>query len=549
MKRDKWTKKCLSVCIAAGLLMLSVTGCSGGASTSENTGAGQKSASGQPKTGGTITVGYPAEPDSLDIHKSTGSNAVDEISGMMGAALLYMDPVTHELKPDLAESYNISPDGKTWTFTIRSGVTFHDGTPFTAKSYKETFDRIFDPKTGAKNTLSFLEGIKAVSAPDDKTLILELDEPFAPLLGYLAIPGWLQPQSIQAIEKYGADYGRNPVGVGPWKFVSWQTGQDITFARNDQFNWGQPFFENQGPPHADKLVFKFIQNAQTKMAALDSGSIDVAVNVTAKDAKRYKNSDKFDVMEEMISGIGLFVEMNMKNEIFQDVQVRKALNMAINKEAIIQSALQGEGVVANGPLPPSMFGYDEEVEKIGYKYDAEKAKQLLESAGWKLNGEGIREKNGKTLTLNLLSRERQAKESQLVQAMLGELGIKVNITQLEPAAMLDAATKGDFDLTVMSYTHFDPDILYMFFHSSQIGGFNFGSVADDKLDELVVKARTTMDLQERKKIYGEAQKLMIEQAYIIPIYIDKLFTVVNKRVKGVKLNVGRLLFNDSWVDQ
>lgn len=534
-------------------MLLSACSNSGSGSSSQqasgDTAASGKQESGAPVSGGTITVAFDREPDTLDVHKSTGASVVDEIAQFMGGSLVYMDPVSHEVKPYLAESYKISEDGKTWTFTIRSGITFQDGTPFTAGAYKATLDRILDPKTDAKSTIALIDAIKEVKAPNDQTLVLELKEPFAPLMLNLTVNGWLQPMSLQAIEKGGADYGRNPVGLGPWKFESWQPGESITFTRNDQFKWPEDFYTNKGAVHPDKLVAKFIKNRQTMMAALDSGSIDVATLVPAKDAKKYKDNEKFEVLEQMKTGMGMYLNMNQKTEILQDLQVRQALNMAINKEAIIQSALQGEGVPAYGPLPPTIMGYDKEVESYGYKYNVEEAKKLLDAAGYVPNASGVREKDGKAMQFTLLSVESKSKESQLVQAMLGELGIQVKINTMEPGAMMEAELKGEFDLAVGGYSYFDPDILYLFFHSNQIGGFNYASIKDDTFDQLVVKGRNTIDPEERKKIYAEAQKRMVEQAYIVPIYVDKQFTVVNKRVKGVGYNIDRLQLNDSWVSQ
>ncbi|MED1793712.1 MULTISPECIES: ABC transporter substrate-binding protein [Brevibacillus] len=537
----------------ATMMLLSACSNSGSGSSSRqasgDTAASGKQESGAPVSGGTITVAFDREPDTLDVHKSTGASVVDEIAQFMGGSLVYMDPVSHEVKPYLAESYKISEDGKTWTFTIRSGITFQDGTPFTAGAYKATLDRILDPKTDAKSTIALIDAIKEVKAPNDQTLVLELKEPFAPLMLNLTVNGWLQPLSLQAIEKGGADYGRNPVGLGPWKFESWQPGESITFTRNDQFKWPEDFYTNKGAVHPDKLVAKFIKNRQTMMAALDSGSIDVATLVPAKDAKKYKDNEKFEVLEQMKTGMGMYLNMNQKTEILQDLQVRQALNMAINKEAIIQSALQGEGVPAYGPLPPTIMGYDKEVESYGYKYNVEEAKKLLDAAGYVPNASGVREKDGKAMQFTLLSVESKSKESQLVQAMLGELGIQVKINTMEPGAMMEAELKGEFDLAVGGYSYFDPDILYLFFHSNQIGGFNYASIKDDTFDQLVVKGRNTIDPEERKKIYAEAQKRMVEQAYIVPIYVDKQFTVVNKRVKGVGYNIDRLQLNDSWVSQ
>lgn len=547
MSKSKRKASVVVLCLLASILMSVLIGCNSESATSGNQAQPQQKEA-EPKTGGTITIGYAAEPETLDVLQ-TGSSAVDEISGFMGGSLLYSDPATREVKPYLAESYKISEDGKTWTFTIRSGVSFHDGTPLTAKTIKETYDRILAPDSHAGGR-AMIDAVKSVKAPDDRTLILELKEPSAPLLQNLTSPGWLQPLSMKAVDKYGADYGRHPMGIGPWKFESWQTGQSITFARNEAFHWPQPTIKNQGPPRAEKLVVKFIKDNQTRIAALDSGSIDIATTVSAKDVKKYRNNPQYEVLEQMQLGLGLYVTMNMKNPIFQDIQVRKALNMAINKEAIIQAALQGEGIVAHGPLPPTIFGYDKSAEEYGYKYNPEEAKKLLDAAGWKANADGIREKDGNPLALTLLSKERSSKEAQLIQAMLGEIGVKTKIETMEPGALLAAAAGGKFEMVLQSYTAIDPDILYIFWHSSQAdGGYNFASLKDDKLDALAVKGRTTMDTEARKQIYAEAQKYMVDQAYIVPVYINKQFTVVNRRVKGIRYENDGYLFNDSWVDR
>lgn len=238
---------------------------------------------------------------------------------------MVMDPYTFELKPNLAESYTISKDGKTWTFKLRPGVKFHDGTPLTASSIKQSMERAMDPKTASPLTGQELASIQSISAPDDSTLIFQLKQSSAPLLSALTYGGYHQPLSMEAVKKYGNNYGRNPVGVGPWKFESWKTGESITLKRNDDYQWAPPFVENKGPVRPDRLVIKFIKDNQTLMAALDSGTIDIA-NVPAKDVKKYKNDKKFTVVEGT-QPVENFIGMNMENEILQDLNVRKALNL------------------------------------------------------------------------------------------------------------------------------------------------------------------------------------------------------------------------------
>ncbi|TQR37365.1 ABC transporter substrate-binding protein [Brevibacillus brevis] len=529
-----------SVCLGGlvTLCMFLVVGCS-----PQTTVPAEQQEGAEPKTGGTITVAYPFEPDTLDAHMSAGSSGV--YTWLLGGSLLYKDPATNEFKPSLASDYKISEDAKTWTFTIRSGITFHDGTPLTARSFKETFDRALNPKTKATTIAEVLAPIKSVKAPDDQTLVLELHEPnaaFRDTLGnYLT-----QPLSLKAIEKAGESYGWNPVGVGPWKLESWKRGEGVTYVRNEDFHWGEPYYDNQGPPRADKLIIKAIADSQLRMSALESGAIDVATEVPVKDAIQYRDNPKYQTMEYLRPGVGFMLEMNLTRPEFQDIQVRKAFNMLVNKEAIVQAVTQGEGQVAHTPLSPSTLGYDKSLEKYGYQYNVNEAKKLLDDAGWKVNGSGVREKDGKIFSLNLLSMADFNKEAQLLQAMLGEAGINVKIQNLETSGYVQEVVKGNFDVTLISGVYEDPDILYFYFHSS--GAYNLSGVKDDKLDALLLKGRTTIQADARKQVYLDVQKHLIEQAYVVPIYYDKAFTVINSRVKGVKWTSVMPTYNDSWIE-
>ncbi|NTU19125.1 ABC transporter substrate-binding protein [Brevibacillus sp. HB1.2] len=501
----------------------------------------------KPKTGGTITVAYASEADTLDVHKSVGNDM--GVTWNMGGSLVYKDPVTKEFKPNLASEFKISEDGKTYTFTIRSDVTFHDGTPLTAKSFKDTFERIKNPKTKAKLAGIVMMPMKSVSAPDDKTLILELHEPNVSILEDLGT-GVTQPLSMKAIEKYGEEYGRNPVGMGPWKFESWKAGEGVTLVRNEAFKWAMPLDKNQGPPRADKLVIKTIPDKSVMLAALENGTIDVAFDVPAKDIKKYRNNPKYQVLELLRAGIPLSLYMNLTKPEFQDIQVRKAFNMLVNKQAMVQAVLMGEGEVAQSLLSPSTLGNDKSLEKYGYQYNVEEAKKLLDAAGWKVNGEGLREKDGKVFTLSFLSSARFEMQAQLLQAMLGEVGIKATIQNLEESAFSDGQMKGNFDVTMVTYSYDDPDALYQSFHSSQIGaGFNISGLKDGKLDALLTKGRATAGTEARKQVYVDAQKHLLEQAYVVPIYSDKLFVVVSSQVKGVKWTSYIPNFQDSWVQK
>ncbi|MHC0035389.1 ABC transporter substrate-binding protein [Pseudoneobacillus sp. C159] len=535
------------------LAMMLIVGCS---STSSSTPKKEKDDDSNlqteematPKPGGTITIGAFAEPDTLDVHK-TAMSIASQVTSHIGGNLIVINPETNELEPYLAEDYQVSEDGKTITFKIRQDVKFQDGTPLTAQVVKDTFDRILNPDTGATVAASLIAGIQSTSAPDEQTFIIELVAPSAPFLRNLASEGYLQPLSMAAIEKAGDNYGRNPVGVGPFKFKEWVTGQSITLERNEEFNWPQSYYENKGKAYPEKIVYKFIQDEQTMLAALDSGSIDVAIGITPKDVQRYRNNDQYYVLEVDRQGLGLFLEMNTENDILKDVNVRKAINMAINKDAIIKAVLNGEGAPAYGPIPSTIFGYDPNVENYGHKFNQNEATNLLESSGWQKNSKGIFEKDGKAMKFDLTIMGTHNQSAQMVQAMLKDVGIEVNIQSMESGTLIEKASQGDYDMSFLGYSYGDPDILTLLFHSSQIGGLNHTRVKNPELDALLDKGRTTIDPEERKQVYAQVQKIVVDEAYFAPIYAERVFFVVNKRVKNVKLNATAPLFHDSWVEQ
>lgn len=537
------------------LMIFAVIGCSSQQSTNkdnetESNESESNKPTGKPQKGGSVTVGVTDEPNSLDPH-NTGEAAANIIMGNIGASLVFQNPETKEFEPYLAKEWKTSKDGLTWTFKLRKGVTFHNGKPLTAEDFVKTYKRAKESNQVASSNL---KEVKSITAPDKYTLVLKLKQPFAPLLQYLSDPGWLQPLPAETLAKKGEQFGRNPVGVGPWKFKEWKNGQSITLVRYENYNWAPEYFKNQGAVYPKELVYKFITETQTKLAALESGTIDIAAEVPANEIKKYKEGDGYNVLERPRNGLGLFTVFNMENSHLENIEVRKAINYAVNKEAMVKSILFGEGEVAYGPLPSSFFGYDPSVEEYAYHYNVEKAKELLESAGYVTGDDGIYQKNGNKLELDLMTKAGDTAWTQaatLVQAMLKQVGIKVNVVSRQWGTLLDSATKHQFDMTLMGYTYTDPDVLSLFLRSTEAdGGLNLGSVKDTKLDKLLQEGRSTVNQEQRKEVYAKLQKHIVENAYWAPLYTEKQFFVVSERVQNVSLHpLLNLLYQDSWVKQ
>jgi peptide/nickel transport system substrate-binding protein len=505
------------------------------------------SSSKKPTYGGTIVIGTSTEPDSLDPHK-TGEAAADNIMENEGASLVFQDPKTKKFHPYLAKSWNISADGKVWTFKLRNDVKFQDGTPFTAESYVKTFQRAQKTNLVAGGNLTSLSQI---SAPDKYTLVLKLKQSYAPLLQYLSDPGWMQPLPIKTGKE---NFSRKPIGVGPWVFSSWKNGQSITFKANKDYKWGTNVFSNKKRPYPNKLQYKFISDTQTLLAALDSGSVDAVTNVPANQVGKYIHNQNFYVLQRPRNGLGMFIDFNVKNQFLKDENIRKAINYAIDKKAILKAILHNYGEISYGPLPSSYVGYDKNVEKYGYHLSLKKANQLLQQSGYKKGKNGIYQKNGKELQLTLMTQTNVSdwkNTAVMIQSMLKKVGIQVKVDAREWGSLVADATKHNFDMTIMGYSYSDPDVLSLFLKSSQSkGGLNLGSVIDPKLDKMLDSGRSTLDTQERKKVYAEIQKYVVKKAYWAPMVNETQFFVVSKKVSGLQLQPFQsLLFQDGWVNK
>lgn len=514
--------------------------------TNDNNGEEEGASDEEPEEGGTIVVGTSTEPESLDPH-NTGQAAANIITGNIGASLVYQNPETMEFEPYLAESWETSDDGKVWTFKLREGVEFHNGSELSAEDFVNTYERAKETNFVASGNLEELE---SAEAKDDYTLILTLKEPFAPLLQYLSDSGWLQPLPTDAIDEE-KDFNRELIGAGPWKFEEWDNGQSITLSRFSDYDWAPEFYDNKGHVYPDKLEYKFIGETQTMLAALDSGSIDIATNVPANQIQQYIDDDDYYVLERSRNGLGIFIEFNLENPIFEDIEIREAINYAVDKESLLKAVLDDQGEVSYGPLPSSFFGYDENVEDYGFQYDVEKAKELIESVGYSEGDDGIYEKDGEKLEVELMTQvegETWMETATLLQSMLGQAGIEVSIDAREWGSLLETATNHQFEMTLMGYTYNDPDVLNLFLHSDEAnGGLNAGSINDSHLDDLIEKGRKTVDQEERKEIYHEIQEYVVEQAYWAPLITENQYYVVNKNIKNITLHpLLNLQFQDGW---
>ncbi|QDZ00335.1 ABC transporter substrate-binding protein [Nitratireductor mangrovi] len=476
-----------------------------------------------------LVVGQIAEPKSLDPDAVTAVNDFRIVFNMYDGLVRYKDG-TLEVEPSLAESWDISDDGTTYTFHLREGVTFHDGSPFNADAVKFNIDRMIDEDhpshdTGPFPLAFYFSAVEEVKVVDDHTVEFQLKEPFAPFLSNLAYtPGLMV--SPAAVKEHGKDFGRNPSGTGAYKFVEWQDNSRVVVERNPDY-W-------DGAPPLEAVIYRPINDANTRIAEMLSGGLDVMVEVPPDSVAQFRDDPGFTVHEQ--AGPHLwFLILNLKEGPFADQKVRQAANYAIDKTALVENILQGTAEVAAGPTPPAFaWAYNETLEP--YPYDPDKAKQLLEEAGYDSEELTFYVTEGGSGMLDPIAM------GTAIQADLKAVGMTVNIETYEWNTFLgkvNPGLEGKADMAEMAWMTNSPDTLPFLALRTEAwpekGGFNSGYYSNEKVDELLSDARTSTDQDERAKLYKEMQEIVYEDAPWVFVANWKQNAVTRASVEDFKL--------------
>ncbi len=503
---------------------------------------------GTPRSGGTLVIGIGADATGLDPRTVMNNESGFVMSGVLEGLTQYKRGTT-EVEPGLAESWTISPDGKTITFRLRRGVKFHDGTPFDADAVIFDFDRILNDKnpsyyragvTAGSFVPEFYGEVAGYQKVDQYTVRVTLKRKFAPFLDNLAtsFSGLVSPA---AVKQWGpVEVAKHPVGTGPFKLVEWVRNDHITVEANPDY-WG-------GKPYLDRIVYRIIPENSVRLLNLEQGSVDIVDGVNPDDVQRIKANPKLVLMEQAGATINGIVVNNQKAP-FDNPKVRQALNYAVNKEEINTFLYKGVAVVSTNPLPPVAWSFDKSLS--GYPFDPARAKRLLGEAG---------HPNGFKAEMIAFPNPRGynpvggARLAVAVQDYLRRVGVEVSIKQLEWGTYLKTIRSGDYLIGPAGWSadNGDPDnFLFSLYSSTTWGSGNNARYKNPEVDKLLLQAQETFDRDQRIQLYRQAQRMIMDDAPWIFINHTKLVRAASARVQDYVLNPTQMFFHlhKVWVSQ
>ncbi|WP_077328878.1 ABC transporter substrate-binding protein [Virgibacillus siamensis] len=488
------------------VLIIVLAGCSSSNGGSESSTNAEKPVS-KNKNQDTLAIGLDDDPPQLDPHRS--SAAVDrQVFQSLYNTLVDLNEDL-EIVPELANKWQVSEDSKTYTFKLQKGVTFHDGTPFNAKAVKFNFERMLNPELASPRK-SEINLVTEVIAVDEYTVKVKLRKPYAPFLSVLTDRAGMMV-SPTAVKEKGKGFSNNPVGTGPYKFVERVQQDHIKLALFDDYWREKPAIKN--------VVYKPYPDGNTRVTNLISGNLDIVNQIPFKDLDKVKNSSNLNISVK--DGLGFQgLMLNTDKKPFSNKKVRQAINIAIDRKAIAEVVYHDGVTPAVSPFPPSSWAHPEDMEvpeaNIG------EAKKLIAESGL----------NNVNFTLKITPKPEEKQIGQMLQSMLGQIGIKVEIEMVEFGTLLEEMRNHEYDALRIGWSgRVDPDGNTFTWFSTD-GSLNEMSYSNSQVDELLIKARATSDREKRKELYSKVSHILWEEVPYVFIFHEKNIKPMKNYVEG-----------------
>ncbi len=496
-----------------------------------------------PVKGDWLVRHLPAEPSTLNPILVTDVYG-SQIDGDLFDSLIRRNPKTLEFEPQLASSWEISPDHLVYTFHLRKDVYWHDGVQFTAKDVKFSYDKIMDPLVDAAPLRNYYRDIKKVEIPDRFTVRFTYSQPYFRALEFCGgLP--IVPAHVFGSGDFNQHpFGRAPIGTGPFRFVKWDTGKEIVLERNENY-WGKK-------PYLDRIVYKIITDNTVAFQVLKQGGLDLMSLrpiqwVKQTRSRRFKK--RFKKLKYFLPSYN-YIGWNMRRIYFRDRRVRKALTMLVDRQGILRDILYNLGVIVTGPFYINSPAYDRSIKP--YPYDPVQAEKLLAEAGWvDHDGDGIRDKDGTKFSFEFLisAGSKFAEQlSTILKESLRRHGIRMTIRRLEWAVFIQQIDDRQFDACTLGWSMGWESDPYQIWHSSQAKkGSNFVGFVNKEADEIIEKARREFDPKKRNEMYHRFHRIIHEEQPYTFLFTMNALVAVDRRFQNVNVYPMGLEPREWWV--
>ena len=494
---------------------------------------GESSQAEAPRALGTLTFGLSTDTATIDPSITgsaiTGLIARNVVDSLVGQA------EDNRFTPWLSERWEVDGESTRYTFHLRPGVTFSDGTALDAAAVKYNFERILDPKTTSSYAKSLLGPIDSITTPDERTVLISYREPFAPLLQGLSLPylGIQSPTYLRAAKSTT----NTVVGSGPFVLESFTKGSGSRLSRRADYQWGPGYAAHTGPARLDAIVFKYLPEASVRLGALTSGQVQAIDDVPAASVRSVQENDRLQVVTRENPGVNRSFFLNTSKPPFDEARVRQAFQSAVDVASAVKVAYFGSSRPADNILAPATLHHDPAVASL-WGLDVARANRLLDEAGWtEKNASGIRSRAGRELTVHLVYDSATVSASdvtlaQAVQFSVKQVGFDLQLDPVDAGGYAARTQGNDYDLVAFYFVRAEPDILRTVFHSAYIPPKGANLTRVNRLDETLTRAVGAPD-EERKRLYGEVQREIIAQAYAVPLYVAAYRLGASKRLQGI----------------
>jgi glutathione transport system substrate-binding protein len=488
----------------------------------------------QPAPRNTLVVLREIDADNYDPPRSTARSAGESLY-MMSDTLVSLDWDMKTVRPGLAERWEVSPDGKTYTFHLKHDVTFCDGKPFTARDVVYTINRWLDPAT--RSPVRWRAGsVKEVRAIDDHTVEYELNEPYGELLYQLSL-FFASIVDQATVEKLGPNFGVQGFnGTGPYCWVSWTPRQELILARHPRYTWGPPIYQNPAP-QVDRVIWRVVPESQTRLAALQTGQADATQYIPAIAISQLRRMPNVRMSTQENYFWDYFVGFKVDKPVVSDPAVRRAINQAVNRNAIVQAVWFGSATPADGYMNPNTAGYDAEAAKLVPGFDPEAARKTLDEAGWTMGSDNVRAKDGlrASFLVYAINTQQSRQVLEAMQADLRRVGIEMKIQLWDATVGWGRLATQEFDAFIMSYPYVTAtDGMALYFDSRNKPTPNRMNWSSPETDRALNDAKVALDPAVRLAAIAEAQRIVSAANVWFPIAREQIWVASSMRAEGIR---------------